>query len=506
MGVPSKQEVVNIDTHENNHEIKTAYVYRRVSSEEQARGGISLEIQKYDIEQYAQANGIKIIGDYEDAGISAGKPVKKRPALSRMLDDMERDKPDILLLWRLDRLWRRVSDYYDVKKVLDKIHCDFFCVAEQNYDTRNATGRLYINIKLSISENEKDQTSERLTSMFRSRTERGIVNGGTKTFGYDIVVDEKGERRYQINEEEAQIVREIFDYYVNCGHISTTTMWLRETHGIYRTQKSMRWFILGNSIYIGRKDMRAQGANYNDPTKILYTVENYCPAIIDQRTWEVTQSMLRARDIHPGRKKYDYAFSSLLRCARCGKPLSPYPTTKRKSNGDLYVYKCYRCPTARTPHQVSGNRTCTMKKTITEGRLEVAVLEEIKKQLGDHIATVEEDVQSRGKKNKSIQSKIDKLQTKLSRLNELYLDCIITREEYDRRSAGAREEIKELEASKVTATQEQVQQMKDTLEAVATFDDIYDTLSSAEKNVLFRNIIKYIELDTETLEMRIHFL
>ena len=73
---------------ENN--IKTAYMYRRVSAEEAARNGISLEIQKFDIEKYAAENNIKIIGDYEDPGVSAGKPVKQRPALSKMLEDMER--------------------------------------------------------------------------------------------------------------------------------------------------------------------------------------------------------------------------------------------------------------------------------------------------------------------------------------------------------------------------------------------------------------------------------
>ena len=115
-------------------------------------------------------------------------------------------------------------------------------------------------------------------------------------------------------------------------------------------------------------------------------------------------------------------------------------------------------------------------------------------------------MKSKTKTNKSIQAKLDKLQTKLSRLNDLYIDSSITREEYDRRSIGIREEMKELEASKVTATEEQVQKAKDTLAAVASFDQIYDTLTAAEKNVLFRNIIRQIDLDTETLAMNIHFL
>lgn len=493
-----------MDNH-NNDLIKSAYAYLRVSSEEQARGGISMEIQKYDIEQYAKKENIKIIGWYEDPGISAGKPVKKRPGLTQMLWDMQREKPDLLLLWRLDRLWRRVSDYYEVKKVLDKTATDFFCVAEQNYDTRTATGRLYINIKLSIAENERDQTSERLSAMFKSRAERGIANGGSKTFGYDIVVGDDGERRYVINEEEAEIVREAFDYYISCGSISATSQWLREEYNHYRTQKSMRWFLLSNAMYIGKKEMRPQGANYLDPKSILYTIDDYCPAIIDQRTWDVAQSMLTSRDRNPKQKKYDYAFSSLLRCRRCGKPLTPYPTTNKRKNG-VYLYKCYRCPTARNPGQITDGSTCTMKKTITEGRLEKAVIAEIRKQLGDHIVAVEESVQVRAKTNKSIDAKIGRIQSKLSKVNELYIEDLISREEYDRRCAGLREEMAALEKSKVTATKEQVKQMRATMDAVDSFDEIYDNLDAAEKNVLFRNIIKYISLDTETLEMDIHFL
>lgn len=488
------------------NEIKTAYIYRRVSSEEQARGGISLETQLYDIEQYAKANNIKIIGDYEDAGISAGKPVKKRPALARMLRDMEKDKPDILLLWRLDRLWRRVSDYYDVKKVLDKTGTDFFCVAEQDYDTRTATGRLYINIKLSIAENERDQTGERLTAMFRSRAERGIVNGGSKTLGYDIITDDNGERRYVINEEEAEIVRGAFERYISTGSVANVVQWLREEYGYHRTQKSTRWYLLANAMYIGKKEVRPQGANYLDRSAIIYTIDDYCPAIIDLQTWEVAQQMLKVREKNSGRKKYDYAFSSLLRCARCGKPMSAYPTTKKKPDGTHYLYKCYRCPTARNPGQVSDGTTCSMKRTITEGRLEEAVLRAIKEQLGQHIVSVKENVKAKNKTNKSVEQKLAGVRGKLSRLNELYIESMISREEYDRRSAALREEMERLEASKVEATEEQVQQMEDTLATVDSFGEIYDTLSSAEKNVLFRNIIRYIELDTETLEMKIEFM
>lgn len=488
------------------NQIKTAYIYRRVSSEEAARGGISLETQKYDIEAYAAEQGLKIIGDYEDAGVSAGKPVRRRPALARMLDDMERDKPDILLLWRLDRLWRRVSDYYDVKKVLDAVACDFFCVAEQNYDTRTATGRLYINIKLSIAENERDQTSERISAMFRSRAERGIVNGGSKTFGYDIVVGSDGERRYQVNEEEATIVRAAFAHYIGCGSVSATSRWLREEYGLYRTQKSLRWFLFGNAMYIGRKEFREQGANYLDPDAVLWVVDDYCPPIVDMRTWDVAQAMLRARDRSPRTKKYDYVFSSLLRCRRCGKPITPYPSTRKKSDGTRYVYKCYRCPVARTPSLVSDGSSCTMKKTITEGRLERAVLREVQRQLGEHIVSVEEDVRGRAKTTKTAEVKIEKVRSRLSRVNELYIEDIISRDEYDRRTVGLRAELAELEASLVVSTPAQVAQMKATLASVSSFGELYDGMSAAEKNVLFRNIVRSISLDTETLEMDIDFL
>ena len=148
--------------------------------------------------------------------------------------------------------------------------------------------------------------------------------------------------------------------------MAATSIWLRENYDIYKTQKSLRWFLFGNSMYIGKKEMRPQNASYVDDSSILYTIENHCPAIIDHRTWDVAQSMMKAKDKYPKRRKHDYVFSSLLRCKRCGKSITPYPTTKKRADGSEYLYKSYRCPVARTPSAVSDRITCSMKKTITK--------------------------------------------------------------------------------------------------------------------------------------------
>ena len=100
--------------------IKRVALYIRVSTEEQARHGLSLEEQRKSLEAYAAQHKFAIVGVYEDAGISARKPYKKRPALLRLLDDCKAGKIDVILFIKLDRWFRNVGNYYAVQDILDQ--------------------------------------------------------------------------------------------------------------------------------------------------------------------------------------------------------------------------------------------------------------------------------------------------------------------------------------------------------------------------------------------------
>ena len=135
-------------------------LYIRVSGKEQAIKGLSLEAQREDLEAYAREHGWIIAGVYTDAAKTARKRLGKRTNFLRMLEDVKLGKIDLILFTRLDRWFRSVRDYYKVMDVLEAHGCGWLTTQEQ-YDTTTAGGRLYINLRLSIAQNEADLWARR---------------------------------------------------------------------------------------------------------------------------------------------------------------------------------------------------------------------------------------------------------------------------------------------------------------------------------------------------------
>ena len=165
--------------------MKRAALYIRVSTEEQARHGLSLEDQKNNLTQFSKSHGMKIAGIYEDAGISARKPYKKRPALLRLLEDCKAGKIDLILFIKLDRWFRNVGNYYAVQEILDQYNVSWQATQE-DYETTTASGRLKVNIMLSVAQDEADRTSERIKFVFEGKRARLEPLTGNIPFGYKI--------------------------------------------------------------------------------------------------------------------------------------------------------------------------------------------------------------------------------------------------------------------------------------------------------------------------------
>ena len=139
--------------------------YVRVSTEEQAIHGLSIEAQTAALEDWAKSSGCKLLGIYTDAGISARKPASKRPALQQLLNDVRGGKGDLIVFTKLDRWFRNIAEYYKVQEVLEQHHVDWKTIQE-DYDTSTASGRLKVNIMLSVAQDEADRTSERIKAVF----------------------------------------------------------------------------------------------------------------------------------------------------------------------------------------------------------------------------------------------------------------------------------------------------------------------------------------------------
>ena len=141
--------------------VKRAALYIRVSSDEQAKHGFSLPEQERDLTTYAHNHGFYIVGMYADEGTTARKALSRRHELMRLLDDVRAGRIDIIITKCLDRWIRNVADYYKVQDVLDEYNVQWECTQEE-YNTTTTNGRLMLNLKLSIAQNESDQTSDRI--------------------------------------------------------------------------------------------------------------------------------------------------------------------------------------------------------------------------------------------------------------------------------------------------------------------------------------------------------
>ena len=202
-------------------------LYVRVSGQEQAIKGLSLEAQQESLEEYARERGWVIVGVYIDAAKTARKSLGKRTNFLRMLGDVKQDKVDLILFTRLDRWFRSVADYYKVMEILEAHNCGWLTTQEQ-YDTTTAGGRLYINLRLSIAQNEADLCGERIGVVLDSKVRHGTVVSGKIPFGYRI----NEEKRLEVVPQDAAIILDAFEHYRSTVSVRATAAYIRQTYGL----------------------------------------------------------------------------------------------------------------------------------------------------------------------------------------------------------------------------------------------------------------------------------
>ena len=239
-------------------------LYIRVSGEEQKMHGLSLEAQQERLEKFARERGWLISGIYIDAAKTARKHLHKRTEFQRMIEAVKRNEVDILLFCRLDRWFRSVADYYKVMEILQAHNCEWLTTDEE-YDTTTANGRLYINVKLSIAQNEADIDGERIDVVFDSKIAHGTVVSGNCPFGFRV----NEEKRLEILPDEADIVRDAFNRYEATVSQRGTIKYIRERYGVNWCDATFRR-MLHEKLYTGVYD---GGGRVN---------ENFCPAIISR--------------------------------------------------------------------------------------------------------------------------------------------------------------------------------------------------------------------------------
>jgi site-specific DNA recombinase len=227
-------------------------VYTRKSSEEGLEQEFnSLDAQREACEAYIASQkpeGWLLVPDrYDDGGISGA--TLERPALQRLLADIEAGRVDVVVVYKIDRLSRALMDFAKLVEVFDRNNVTFVSVT-QSFNTTTSMGRLTLNILLSFAQFEREVIGERIRDKFAASRKKGIWMGGWAPLGYDIK-----ERKLLINDAEATSVRKLFQRFLRVGSMTKLVVALRSegmtTKGGKLIDKGYIYRILNNRVYLG---------------------------------------------------------------------------------------------------------------------------------------------------------------------------------------------------------------------------------------------------------------
>ena len=244
-------------------------IYTRKSSEEGLEQSFnSLDAQREACEAFIASQrheGWRALpACYDDGGYSGG--TLNRPALKRLLEDVEANKVDTIVVYKVDRLTRSLADFAKIVEALDARGVSFVSVTQQ-FNTTTSMGRLTLNILLSFAQFEREVTGERIRDKIAASKRKGMWMGGTIPLGYDLK-----ERKLIVNPEEANLVRRFFHLYLQLGCVSKLKMRLDEEgikskvrisaagnrSGGSSYSRGALYDILQNRIYLGEIQHRGQ--------------------------------------------------------------------------------------------------------------------------------------------------------------------------------------------------------------------------------------------------------
>ena len=308
---------------------KRCAVYCRVSTDERLDQSFnSLDAQKdaglaYIASQRAEG-WIPVPDDYIDPGFSGGNI--ERPALKRLMADIEAGRIDIVVVYKIDRLTRNLTDFAKLIEVFERRQVSFVSVTQQ-FNTTTSMGRLMLNVLLSFAQFEREVTGERIRDKIAASKAKGMWMGGYTPLGYRVE-----NRRLVIEDTEAKLVQHIFHEFVRCRSTTDLVKQLaangQTTRSGTKFSKQMVYKLLHNRVYLGH---------------ILHKEKSYPgqhEAIIDQAQWDAVHAILtennRQRQSETWQRRRPDALLLGLFFTEDGERYQPAHT--RKANGKAYRY------------------------------------------------------------------------------------------------------------------------------------------------------------------------
>ena len=491
-------------------------IYIRVSTEDQAREGYSLEVQREYLESFAQREGFEVFRTYSDDGISAYST--RRRALQELLADAKAKRFELVLVHKIDRFSRNLKDLLMLVDELSSYGVGFKSATEP-FDTTTSAGKLMFQQLGSFAEFERNRIAERVFPGMMKGVQQGNWQGARfAPFGYTY---NKAKKLLEIEQREANIVKLIYTMYLSGKSTHDIAAYLDKKG--YKTRTGKQFYnkfvcdILKNQIYTGKivwnkkhydknqKTKKHYKYIKNDPSKIIVAQGKHKP-IIDEDDFTQVQKLLadKKRTWRPRVKNKEYLLTGLLTCTKCShkyngvSSISNHRTNKKK--------RWYRCSGPYASHIRCTNRAVKAEDIEPETTKIVAQLiqnERLKQsrwttgtsQKGANFPVFAENAKT---DLSEVKDKLKINQEKQSKLTDAYLENLLGEDVYREKITSLRHEeeslkkllagyeLREIERER---SEGYVNRVKDFLDG---YDDSKEKIDFATKKelawLLFKNI------------------
>ncbi|MFG0243663.1 MAG: recombinase family protein [Phycisphaerales bacterium JB054] len=488
-------------------------IYTRKSTEEGLEQEFnSLDAQRECCENYiasmAGEGWVCLPDRYDDGGFTGGN--MERPALKRLMSDIEAGRIDCVVIYKYDRLSRSLLDFFKLLEAFEQRKVAFVSVTQQ-FNTATSTGRLMLNMLLSFAQFERELVSERTRDKIAAARRKGKWAGGHPVLGYDLLRSPGG-TKLVVNEEEAKRVRHIFELYLECRSVQQTinrldqlgwvnkawTMKSGKARGGTPFNKSTLFKLLTNVAYLGQ-------VRYKDQ---VYDGEH--EAIVEEVLFQRVQAALRHNRNGGGshvRNKHGALLKGLVRCKACGCGMSHHFAVSGPKRYRYYV--CVKaqkrgwanCPGPSLPAHEIEQFVVDQIRSLgqNDGVLAEAVLR-TQERLREELAANQAERRAVGKRIRSLRAEIHGLVESGRAGNGSAV-----------RVAALREELEEAEgeASRlddvIARADKRLIDEDELVGALEAFDPVWESLTPHERERLVHLLVRQVEYDAETQSVTIAF-
>ena len=504
------------------------YIYTRVSTSMQV-DGYSLDAQRDKLRKYAEYEDMEIAGEYSDEGFS-GKNIQGRHEFQRMLQDIQdgKDGVEYVLVFKLSRFGRNAADVLNSLQLMQDFGVNLICV-EDGIDSSKDSGKLMISVLSAVAEIERENIRTQTMAGREQKAREGKWNGGFAPYGYRL---ENGE--LLIAEDEAEVIRVIFDRYIHSNDgVNGVAKYLNQ-HGYtkkLRQNGTLPGFsasfvksIIDNPIYMGKiaygrrrteKKIGARNEMHVVAQSEFPVYEGQHNAIVSEEDWNLAHEK---RKVNAYRREkvndpeHAHILSGILKCPCCGKSL--YGNVSKAHSKDKktrYYYYCKNTVTS-TGHQ------CTFRQNIEQtemNRMVASIVsamvkdprfaEAIKEKIGSAV-----DTGSLEKQLGALQSQLRQALGTKSRL-EKQMDSLDINDQYYNRKISDLQRRYEDQYGRIDEIESQIDDVQNQIHIIRqekisgdniyrlllAFDQVYDAATEVERKEFMRAFIERIELFPE---------